>query len=826
MTTIENIRTVPMSLAVRGRDAHLDAIGAGVAGTGKGPSRVLLFEGQSGMGKTRLLRESYDRAELAGVRVLAGRAFDGRPALPFTPLLAAVSGSEPPAADPDAFWTSVSRADGGYGLLRVIRAALEAAAARSPTAVVLDDLQWAGGSTLAAIRTLTTDLRHLGILWVLAARDDAVPAVRDTWEHLAAEGAQRWELPPLRPETTATIATDILQAPAGPDLLALTERALGNPLVLLALLHGLREEDRLTIADGCAAMIGTALPRRLIHLLNQRLDRLGPQTRRVVRMAALLPERFTVAPLAALLQCRPSQLVEAFEEAVRADLIVDDAGHLRFRHELLRQAVRESLPTSLRAALEREVESLIVNLGPASRGATLRTVDRIGTDHDAPPASTARHEARLAYDLWMSGDPRAAAAKAHRVLADAGPTADAEARGFALLVLAGTSAGSSAGGRTSSRLGELLQLIAEGDGTGPHQPLWSLHSAHLLHSLGRTDESAAAMTDALLGAQRRHDTEMILLWTRMSGLLQLADGRLAGARVQAEAVDLAPGGTDSGTFSAVVRMITYAGLARHTGDSRLAAEADEFAGRVQQAGGPAARVWATRVRAFSTTPAVAVRLLEDDPVLPVTPPLPADHDFLVFAAGLAVAAGDAGLASRVRAAAAELVRDGTPPALFVGVAAFVHGVLDRDCERLDHAAHLLRPVRRPLLYASALEQAGVVLADARRLPAAITRWEAALETFAGCHATADVERVIGLLRVREVQGQPVQSRPAFGWASLTETERRVVRLVAGGATNRQVARTLFVSAHTVSTHLRHVFAKLDINSRVQLANLTRGFTDR
>jgi DNA-binding CsgD family transcriptional regulator len=62
-------------------------------------------------------------------------------------------------------------------------------------------------------------------------------------------------------------------------------------------------------------------------------------------------------------------------------------------------------------------------------------------------------------------------------------------------------------------------------------------------------------------------------------------------------------------------------------------------------------------------------------------------------------------------------------------------------------------------------------------------------------------------------------RPTFGWASLTETERRIADLVAEGLTNREVADTIFVSRHTVDTHLRHIFRKLNIGSRVQLARL-------
>jgi DNA-binding CsgD family transcriptional regulator len=60
-----------------------------------------------------------------------------------------------------------------------------------------------------------------------------------------------------------------------------------------------------------------------------------------------------------------------------------------------------------------------------------------------------------------------------------------------------------------------------------------------------------------------------------------------------------------------------------------------------------------------------------------------------------------------------------------------------------------------------------------------------------------------------------------GWAALTTSELAVARLVAEGLTNREVAERLFVSPHTVNSHLRHVFSKLGINSRVELARLAR-----
>ena len=63
-------------------------------------------------------------------------------------------------------------------------------------------------------------------------------------------------------------------------------------------------------------------------------------------------------------------------------------------------------------------------------------------------------------------------------------------------------------------------------------------------------------------------------------------------------------------------------------------------------------------------------------------------------------------------------------------------------------------------------------------------------------------------------------RPAFGWDSLTDTERTIADLVAQGLSNRQVASRVFLSTHTVAFHLRHVFWKLGVSSRVQLARIS------
>jgi DNA-binding CsgD family transcriptional regulator len=79
-------------------------------------------------------------------------------------------------------------------------------------------------------------------------------------------------------------------------------------------------------------------------------------------------------------------------------------------------------------------------------------------------------------------------------------------------------------------------------------------------------------------------------------------------------------------------------------------------------------------------------------------------------------------------------------------------------------------------------------------------------------AALSTEEVIAFAQ----RGRGERKRPASGWASLTPTERDVVRLVSEGLANNDIATRLFVSPRTVQTHLTHVYTRLGLTSRVQL----------
>jgi DNA-binding CsgD family transcriptional regulator len=71
--------------------------------------------------------------------------------------------------------------------------------------------------------------------------------------------------------------------------------------------------------------------------------------------------------------------------------------------------------------------------------------------------------------------------------------------------------------------------------------------------------------------------------------------------------------------------------------------------------------------------------------------------------------------------------------------------------------------------------------------------------------------------VRRARGS--RKRPSGGWESLTPTELQIVRLAAEGLTNPEIGKRMFISRGTVKVHLSHIYGKLGVRNRSELAGL-------
>jgi DNA-binding CsgD family transcriptional regulator len=184
----------------------------------------------------------------------------------------------------------------------------------------------------------------------------------------------------------------------------------------------------------------------------------------------------------------------------------------------------------------------------------------------------------------------------------------------------------------------------------------------------------------------------------------------------------------------------------------------------------------------------------------------------------AIEAGDVQAAERVAEHAELLARANADFDLVVAAASHARALLQRDTDTLER---LGIEHRHPASRAAACEDAGDLLARGGHRGPARVQLERALAAFE--HLTARRAEARVRQRLNDLGSGRRRSRhgpqPVSGWGSLTEAERRVADLVAQGLSNPQAAQRLFLSRHTVDFHLRQVFRKLGIGSRVELTRL-------
>jgi DNA-binding CsgD family transcriptional regulator len=161
-------------------------------------------------------------------------------------------------------------------------------------------------------------------------------------------------------------------------------------------------------------------------------------------------------------------------------------------------------------------------------------------------------------------------------------------------------------------------------------------------------------------------------------------------------------------------------------------------------------------------------------------------------------------------------------ASFEGVALNLRGLSKKDLDILAEAVQVIDRSPRPVLRAVGAESYGRALLAADCHSEALTQLDRAWDEYHQMGARAfrsEVQRVMRQAGARRTKwSTAAAAAPTTGWAALTEAERRVATLISDGHTNKATASALGVSINTVGTHLRAIFAKLGVQSRVQLAN--------
>ena len=396
---------------LRGREQELAVIRRRLGQVRAGTGCVVVVEGSAGLGKTRLLDECVSMAQELSFRVGRGAAEPGR-AIELGALFDALFEGDPPLADRRALNDGHASSEFLFWLLQDVQSLIEEAALKDPVLICLDDLHWGGTSLSFAMRHLPQSLSSLPVAWVMAFRpDQGLHQVQLATIELIESGAELIRLGPLDRTAVAQVASDVLGAEADEELLQKAERVQGNPFLLVEFFRGLQDDRLVSVDSGHATLVEDRLPHRVSDSMRRRLARMSPASERAATFASGLGRRFSVHDLAAMTDMSVMDLIAPVNELVQAEILADDGGRLAFRHDIIREAVRGSLLSSLRSAIDRRAAEVLL-----ARGAL---------------------PVEVATQLVASADPGDdvaidTALKAARVLGASDPAAAAELAGKAL----------------------------------------------------------------------------------------------------------------------------------------------------------------------------------------------------------------------------------------------------------------------------------------------------------------------------------------------------------------------------------------------------------
>jgi hypothetical protein len=549
-------------------------IGERIQGALEGRGATVVVEGRAGLGKTRLLAEAAAIATGLGLTVGSGVVAARDQAVPMGALLAALFEGRAPVVDPAAWSALHYLPEQRYLLLDELETLLEQAALRSPLLLCLDDMQWADGACLTALRTLPVRLSSLPIVWLVAHRStQSSPELRAVIESLGHAGADRVELEPLSDEDVARVVTDVLGAEPAAELREMAQRSHGSPFLLVELLHGWREEGLVRVDAGRATLLETRLPARVRGTMRDRLAAMSDLARRAALVATVLGRRFSFDQVSMMLGVPPPAMLEPIDELLLAELLVEDDGMLVFRHDLIREAVRDTLPVSARRSLQRQAVDVLLAAGALPVEVAVQLAASAEPD-DAAAVRTLRDASRA----LAGSDPSRAADLSLRALDLAGrddPLRGTLAAETALLLHA---AGRVTEGKDFADriLGEVLAPEQEGE------VRLSIARMLALSADVRAEAGLRALALSGLPAPLRARHLATLVHNRLVG--GRYDEAVARVREARQAVDAS--GDANATFALD---LAEAGLVSVTGDLGRALEMTEAASRNRRRAGEPAR---------------------------------------------------------------------------------------------------------------------------------------------------------------------------------------------------------------------------------------------
>ena len=365
-----------------GRERELETLRDAWASVKAGRRRLALVSGEPGIGKTRLVAEL---ASSAGDSTIAYGWCDHDTSAAFFPWLSVVRSlarSHPdvladavaptlatelhrlvpelgPGVVPAAGDASLTR----MYLLDAIDTFLGGVSARQPVLVVLDDLHWADGSTLAVIRHLLRSDRDEPLLIVGTYRDTEVDRTdllaRNLHDLQREPGSVRVMLSGLRRDSVGVLIADRAGHAASDEFVDLIyDETEGNPYFTEEVLAHLAETGAV-VKNVHGEWVNTVplsdvgVPEGIRDTLGRRLSRLPVETNEVLSVAAVVGREFDVVVVGDVLSLARLDVIERLEPALDARLVhLGTASSVgSFAHALVRESLLDEMRSTRRTRL-------------------------------------------------------------------------------------------------------------------------------------------------------------------------------------------------------------------------------------------------------------------------------------------------------------------------------------------------------------------------------------------------------------------------------------------------------------------------------------------
>jgi tetratricopeptide (TPR) repeat protein/tRNA A-37 threonylcarbamoyl transferase component Bud32 len=385
-----------------------------------GQGGFALVGGEPGVGKTRLARELMEQARQRGCLCLTGRCYEMEGAPPFVPFIemteqavhivpqAVREAMGDIAPEISTIVPSLRRTYSDIAPVpevppeqrrRLVFSAyveyMQRASQKSPMVVLFDDLHWADEPTLQLLQHVAPHLASMRLLVVGTYRDVELDVKRPfakTLEELFRQRlATRISLRRLS-ESGVQQMLSAMSGSAPPSGLAkaVFRETEGNPFFVEEVYQHLAEEGKLFDDSGAwkadLRVDTIEVPEGVRLVIGRRLERLGEHARKVLTAAGVIGRTFPIDVLQAIVDVSEDEVLDALDEAERAQLVASEPGHRTPRYEFVHELIRTTLASGLSIPRRQRLHLKIAD-----------ALERLRT------ASLESHASVLAHHLYQAG---------------------------------------------------------------------------------------------------------------------------------------------------------------------------------------------------------------------------------------------------------------------------------------------------------------------------------------------------------------------------------------------------------------------------------------